>query len=638
MSMTKQFWAAILVSTLLALCGSMLASLHSARNYLIDQLTLKNNDNANALALSLSQGDLDRVRVELAVAAMFDSGHYRLIHISDPKGATIVQRTAADGPQGAPQWFIGLLPLRAEPGTAQISQGWKQFGTVTLLSEYRYAYASLWEIALETAAALTLAGLLAGYIGALVLRRLIPPLRAVIEQAQGITKGQFVIIDPPTVPELAQLAKAMNTMVERLRIMFDLEASRLETARREASLDSLTGLSSRAHFTARLAAALSQEAAGGVFALVRVAKLATVNQRLGRAATDDLLRGVAAHLMAAVNEEPGAVAGRLNGADFAVFRPGPQEAGEFAAALLERVLPDASRWGIDPRAFVHIGAAALRPGTAPGVALARADTALAAAEVSAQNFAIATELEPGTDVPANAEQWGRTLQQALERKWARIQPFPLLDVRGRIVHWECPLRLRFAENGDWQPAGHFVPIAERLGRTRELDMLAVELGLLALGSELASGDAAINLSPQSVADPAFRAALAALAARNRAHARRLWLEIPESGALLHLDAVGALCRELAPLGCRVGIEHFGREFSQLGRLHGLGLSYLKVDASLIHGIDTNAGNQAFLRGLRTIANAIGVKIFAEGVASAGEVDQLASIGFDGVTGPGVRLP
>ena len=325
-------------------------------------------------------------------------------------------------------------------------------------------------------------------------------------------------------------------------------------------------------------------------------------------------------------------------ADFAVLWPGRRDAGELAAALLGRILPDAPRWEIDPRSFVHIGAVALRPGVAQEAALAQADAALAAAEVSAQNFAVVSAPESGADAPRSADQWGRTLQQALDRKWARIEPFPLLDRQGRIVHWECPLRLRFAENGDWQPAGRFMPIAERLGRTRELDLLAVELGLAALATELPSDDAAINLSPQSVADAGFRAELAAMAARNRACARRLWLEIPESGALLHLDAVSALCRELAPLGCRVGIEHFGREFSQLGRLHGLGLAYLKVDASLIHGIDANSGNQVFLRGLRAIADAIGVKVFAEGVAGASEIEQLAAIGFDGVTGPGVRRP
>ena len=68
MSMYRQLWLAIIVSTTLALVGSLLASLLSARGYLETQLSVKNTDNAAALALSLSQTNADPVMVELAVA------------------------------------------------------------------------------------------------------------------------------------------------------------------------------------------------------------------------------------------------------------------------------------------------------------------------------------------------------------------------------------------------------------------------------------------------------------------------------------------------------------------------------------------------------------------------------------------
>jgi hypothetical protein len=60
MSMYRQLWLAIIVSMLLALVGSLLASLLSARSYLEQQLSMKNADNAAALALSLSQQNPDR--------------------------------------------------------------------------------------------------------------------------------------------------------------------------------------------------------------------------------------------------------------------------------------------------------------------------------------------------------------------------------------------------------------------------------------------------------------------------------------------------------------------------------------------------------------------------------------------------
>jgi len=637
MSLSRQLWAAILVSMLLALCGSLVASLHAARNYLSEQLSQKNTDNATSLALSLSQGELDDVRVELAVAAIFDSGHYQLIRVTSPVGAPIVERAATGRPLGAPAWFVRLLPIAAPPGTAQVSQGWKQYGTVTLVSESRFAYETLWKSAAQVSGALLVAGLIAGYLGSLILRRLIPPLNAVVEQATGITQRRFATIPVPKVAELAHLANAMNTLVGRLKSMFELEAARLEEVRREANYDPVTHLPNRSYFLGRLAQSVSEEGSGGVLVLARLANLAAINHDLGRAATDELLRSVAAQAEASAAVHPDAIAGRLGGADFALLWPGRRDAAQAVDALLQALLQVAPRYNLDPQHFAHAGALEVRPGMQVSEALARVDAALAEAEARGPSGASTADDNDGARaVPMSAEQWGAILRLAINRKWVRLQPFPVLDMRGAEVHLECPLRLQFSEGGDWQPAGRFLPVAERLGLTADLDLLAVELALVMMKTAQAAGEVAINLSPQSVADAKFRAGLLALVSRHRMEAKRLWLDVSEGGALLHLDELGVLCRDLAAFGCKIGIEHFGREFGQIGRLHHLGLAYLKVDSSFVQGIEVQEGNQAFLRGLRSIASAIGLKLYAEGVKTPAEIEQLAALGFDGVTGPGVK--
>ena len=194
MSMYRQLWLAIIISTLLALGGSLLASIVSARGYLQSQLSLKNVDNASALALALSQSKPDPVSVELTVSALFDSGHYELIRVVDPVGKTIVERSAPLGELDAPSWFVNHLPIRATPGHAQITDGWQQFGTITLISHSRFAYGALWNSVLKMIGALTVAGLLGGYLGSLILRRLKAPLNAVINQAKAIT-GNTLYID-----------------------------------------------------------------------------------------------------------------------------------------------------------------------------------------------------------------------------------------------------------------------------------------------------------------------------------------------------------------------------------------------------------------------------------------------------------
>jgi methyl-accepting chemotaxis protein len=220
MSMYRQMWLAIFLSTLLALLGGLLASTLNARSYLSDQLNLKNNDNATALALALGQQNADAVMIELTVSALFDSGHYELIRVVDPLGKPIVERVAPGTGQTAPAWFVNLLPLTVAPGRAQISSGWKQTGTLTLVSTTRFAYQALWKSVLELILALGLAGLLGGFLGAMTLRRLREPLQRVINQANAISERRFVTIALPDVPELRQLALAMNSTVSRLKDMF----------------------------------------------------------------------------------------------------------------------------------------------------------------------------------------------------------------------------------------------------------------------------------------------------------------------------------------------------------------------------------------------------------------------------------
>jgi diguanylate cyclase/phosphodiesterase len=320
MSMYRQLWLAVIVSMLVALAGSLLASSLSARSYLAEQLSMKNTDNAATLALSLSLKSPDMVETELAVSALFDSGHYELIRVVDPRGSILVERRMAPGSYGAPAWFVRLLPIEARPGQAQISSGWKQVGTVQLVSNSRFAYESLWESVWELAAALFLATLVGGYLGTLILRRLRAPLLAVIGQARAITERRFVTIEEPDVPELKQLAAAMNATVGRLQGMFEEEAARLDAVRREANCDSLTGLANRSHFLARLHQALEAEDSRGIgLILVRVADLAGVNRRLGRDATDELLRRFAAVLQTETAQQADSLVARLNGADFALL-------------------------------------------------------------------------------------------------------------------------------------------------------------------------------------------------------------------------------------------------------------------------------------------------------------------------------
>lgn len=183
MSLVKQLWLAITLVMLSAFGISLVVNVYSSRQYLEQQLQIKNIDNATSLALSLSQMEKDPPTLELMVSSQFDIGHYRFIRIVAPSGQTLIEKNYEGKAVDVPQWFVNLIPLRVQNGQALIQEGWKQYGTLTLASHDQYAYKSLWDGTRQLLIWFLLGGLLTGLLGMTLLRFITRPLLDVVAQA-----------------------------------------------------------------------------------------------------------------------------------------------------------------------------------------------------------------------------------------------------------------------------------------------------------------------------------------------------------------------------------------------------------------------------------------------------------------------
>lgn len=636
MSMYRQLWLSIIASALIALGASLFASLMNARGYLEQQLSMKNRDNAAALALSLNQDNSTPEDVVLAVTAQYNSGQYEQIQVIDPNGHVLVERMDKGEIHGAPGWFMRLLPIDPAPGQARITSGWTQLGTVTVVSHSHFAYAALWKTARHMTGAIFLSGLLGGILVSLVLGRMRKPMAAVIDQARAITERRFITIPEPDVPELRQLALAMNDTVQRLRQMIEDEANSCDALRRAANYDILTGLANRAFFMANLGEALeAEEGSGGTLAMVRLLDLEGINRRHGRDGADECLRACGVALGQLAEAQPGSLAARLHGADFAWLLPSDQD----PVAMLENLQQEFTR--VSERFAEHTHGACIAYAQFPPAEslcnlMARVDTALNQAVASGKAGVRKAESSADGPVPRDIEQWRASLRHALLSKGGlKLVHHAIRNTAAGGEQSECPLRLRLEDAGEWLPASRFLPYAERLGLVQELDLAAVGMALEELTAHPEIGGLWVNISARSVGHEGFRQQLLEKLQEVPEACSRLWLEVPESGALRRIEALRSLVAELKPLGCHVGLEHYGHQFNQIGLLYDLGLDFLKVDASFVRGIDGNAGNQAFLSGLCDIAHKIGIRVFAEGVENEAELRKLEDLGFDGVTGVAV---
>ncbi len=636
MSLIKQLWIGIIVLLLLALGGSFAISIMSAKSYLEEQLRVKNMDNATSLALSMSQMEKDPVTLELLISAQFDTGHYEYITLADPQKNILVTRRYEENKNAplaasVPTWFTHLVNFDAEPGVAQIQDGWQQFGTLTVKSHSRYAWQALWNSTSQLLTWFVVAAMLSGLIGTFILKFISSPLDTVIKQAEAIGQRRFVTSDEPKTTEFQRLVRAMNTLSHSVKTMLEKETKQLEKLRRESQLDSLTDLPNRNHFLNLLESKLNRNDSdsSGVIAIIRFLNLIELNNQLGRSAADHALLQIAGVLHQFIGRYPGSYAGRLNGSDFMLVISNNPSAEAIGAELSEQLnaqLSDNELRSIQ----LPIAVCTYNSGEKRNELLHKLDGALAQAELKGNRALITVTSNNLPLAHRNLNDWRETITHALQLKKLQLAQFPVRNPAGEILHYEAPVRLLLDD--DWQPAGYFMPWAARLGIMPAIDLEVIKAALATLEK---SSAIAINISADSLCNATFREQALSLLNHSLPKTSGLWLEFPESCALRHMAELRSFTNSLRAIGCHIGLEHVGLEFTKIRELQDIGLHYLKIDGAIIRDIDSNQGNQNFLSGLCKIGHSLGMLMIAEGVNSSAEKEKLLQLDIDGFTGPGV---
>lgn len=475
------------------------------------------------------------------------------------------------------------------------------------------------------------AALLAGAVVGRWLTRL--QLRAELRQLQAEGAG-----DRPPLLLLAPVARCLDQLQSRQQALFEAQAEQLETLRRQAHTDALTGLSNRRHFLAQLDMLLGgdERPAEVGLLLLRVPDLQGMNQRIGHAGTDLLLQLLAQVLQTYVGRVERCCAGRIDNGGFALALPVGGLAGETAATLMQTLRQPLAR--IDAKAGLLVGVVELGMPIAGSQALALAEAALAVVPDSDKTRAGAGEVD--LDLPlsddrlANGEaSWQYRIARALVKGEVELAAYPVRTADGRQLHLDCPLRLRLRSGGPLEPAARWLSLATRVRLCAALDERAVALALQAIAAD---GQArCINLAAQSLASAAFVDAVSERLAAAPQAASRLWIDLPESLALAEPQRLRALARRWRPLGVMLGMEHAGEGLARLPQLMDLGLECVRIDGRFVNGI-AGAGNddaRRFLQGLVRLVQAVGLQITAEGVRSAADLELLWRMGFDAATGP-----
>ncbi len=392
----------------------------------------------------------------------------------------------------------------------------------------------------------------------------------------------------------------------------------LTQARYDADHDDLTGTLSSVAFRAELEQAIATAKAAPAAQVVSLLLLdldgfRVVNKTLGHAAGDALLSKVGDQLRSVTGV--GCPVGRLGGDEFAVIVPGP--GGE---QLGQRLIAALGRCGEESTPISASVGVAQAPGDGDDAeALLRAsDIALRVAKRS--GFGAQISSYEGESLSGEGKQSARyALSRLIEGEGLNMVTQPIVDLRSRSVHAYEALA-RFAQGGPESPL-HWFSLAEEFGERDELERACLREALELFARRPAGMLLSVNLSAPVLLD---RRTLRML--EQPLDLTGLIIEVTEE-VLVQSDA--QLQIAIAPLrerGACLAVDDMGAGYSGLRQITAVHPSYLKLDRSLVSGIDLDDDRAALVKALVGYAEHVGSLLVAEGIETAAELSKLVELG------------
>nr|WP_259260119.1 EAL domain-containing protein [Stenotrophomonas rhizophila] len=415
-----------------------------------------------------------------------------------------------------------------------------------------------------------------------------------------------------------------------------------------ASHDPLTGLINRREIERLLDQALTTvRAEGGTHALcyIDLDYFKLVNDGLGHAAGDQLLRSFADYLVGAVRD--GDWVGRLGGDEFALFLANASQ--DEAKQVLQRVVRTLGQVSFQhgegaPKVSCSIGVVEVTA-EAPDVnwLMSAADSACYAAKEAGRNRVHCyNESRMALDERRReAERLANVSSAIAENRMLlyaqRIERVGDPD----FLHYEVLVRMRSPE-GVLQGPGEFMGAVERYGMGMALDRHVLSLLFRHLQVCPAHvqqlGLCNVNVSAQSIAEPSFLAFVTDLLERNRCLARKLCFEITETAAVSNIDQARTFIDAVKARGCRMALDDFGSGLSSFGYLRQLPADMLKIDGVFVRDMNLDPVNRAAVRAITEVGRELHMLVVAEWVESAVVADQLAQMGVEGLQGYAIERP
>ena len=409
--------------------------------------------------------------------------------------------------------------------------------------------------------------------------------------------------------------------------------------RHRALHDPLTGLPNRNLLADRVRHALERAGRSGKAVAVLFMDLDNfkyVNDSLGHETGDELLVEAARRIGRSLRA--GDTAARFGGDEFVVLLEdveGAEAAVRSAERINEGLREPFLLVGQEVSVGASIGIALGHPsdGAEPGALLRDADAAMYAAKQGGK--AGYRVFDPSMNEASRVRlRLENDLRLALERGEFALHYQPKVSLTtGTIVGFEALLRWHHPVRGLVHPE-HFLPLAEETGLIDPIGRWVLEKacrqanGWHEAHPDLAPLTVAVNLSPAQFRRPDLAQEVEEVLRETGLDPGTLELEITEDVAMEDGPSTVAALHKLKGLGVKLSIDDFGTGYSSFSYLKHFPVDHLKVDRSIVEGLDQDPRNNAVASAAIVLAHNLGQRVIAEGVETEEQLGRLGLLGCD----------
>lgn len=400
--------------------------------------------------------------------------------------------------------------------------------------------------------------------------------------------------------------------------------------------DALTGLPNRTLLHERLEQALERVGRGEALAVhcLDLDRFKEVNDTLGHAVGDALLKAVAARVQGCVREID--TLGRVSGDEFAIVQcpiASPEEAMAVAARIVEIVQEPFALMGHQVMIGASVGVALSPQDGVDGEMLLRnADLALYRAKQDRRGTYRFFEANMNSRLQLRRD-LEVALRNAIQNGEFEVYYQPLLNLEhNEVCSFEALIRWNRPDIGMVSPA-EFIPLAEETGLINQIGEWVMREACREAVSWPDHIMVSVNLSSVQFKNRTLvQMIMSALAASGLAP-RRLELEITESVLLQDNECALEMLKSLRSLGVRIALDDFGTGYSSLSYLQSFPFDKIKIDRSFIKDLESgNANALAIVSAVVQLGTSLGMTTTAEGVETADQLEIVRSRGCTEIQG------